>query len=113
MRHTSHKRAAVDEWRDAVIYVAVKKGLKGEDYCQFMRENGAKARQEWWWSGGPREYPDFYKFKKWKLLIYKEKSRTTARLQRLAKTDPGELKRILSLLDRSPRSPKSPRETKA
>ena len=93
----SAKPSALQESQEtaiAVKYAAIRKGLKGPAYCQFVTENHVQTSITWVNKGCPRQYVDAYKRKKFKKLIYQEKSRIAATMRKLDMTNPARFVRI-------------------
>ncbi len=95
MLDAKRDRDEADEKRDAIIFAAIKEGLKGRDYCSFLDERDCSPSPVWL-----RRWPEnyctaHYKSKEWARRIAKEKNRFKDRMKRLSSD---ELERILGLL---------------
>jgi hypothetical protein len=106
------KRNPIDDKKAAVIFSAIKAGRRGEEYCEFLRENGIRTSLNPWAKGNcPREYTEAYRVPRWKRLIHQEKSRFKTKMEELEQRNRSELDRIMasirstqSRLETSPRS---------
>ncbi|MGD0974598.1 MAG: hypothetical protein ABR866_10945 [Candidatus Korobacteraceae bacterium] len=89
-------RSEFDERRDAIIFTAIKSGLKGRDYCRFLDSHHCAPCPGWERKyGWPETYLSAYASSKWTRRITLEKNRAKRRMDKLS---PGELKRILGHL---------------
>jgi hypothetical protein len=82
------KSNPIDDKKAAVIFLAIKTGRRGEEYCEFLRENGIRTSLNPWAKGNcPREYTEAYRVPRWKRLIHQEKSRFKTRMEELVETE--------------------------
>jgi hypothetical protein len=99
----TRKRSSREERRDAIRFLAIKQGLKGMSYCQFLHEQKIGPPVEWVSDGCPTSYPEAYKKKPWQQKIQDEKYRAGVKLRRMEENEPGELKKLLGIAERATR----------
>jgi hypothetical protein len=97
---TTYKRADKVCFRQGVIFRAIEAGLKGLEYCNFLRDNGLTT--PWTAEGCPESYPlayerPFPRGRRWQQLIRSEKSRHNTLRSKLERAAPSELRRILEI----------------
>jgi hypothetical protein len=65
--------------RDAVIFGAILKQLKGMKYCAFLQQHGVKPK---WSDPGPAGYPTGYQLgEPWRKKVQDEKTRAKQRME--------------------------------
>jgi hypothetical protein len=100
------KRSSREERRDAIRFLAIKQGLRGILYCQFLHDNKMGPPIDWVSDGCPTSYPEAYKAAKgtpWRQRIQDEKYRAGRKLQYIEANKPEKLKQLLGIISRPTR----------
>ena len=91
------ERSVSDQKRDAIVFTAIRMGLRGRRYCQFLDDNHCDPLLDWMKYGWPESYREaYFKGGKWLVRIHQEKNRAKKRMQQLSDE---ELKGILALFN--------------
>lgn len=102
------RRSDKRSFRLGVMFEAIKSGKRGLDYCNFLSENGLTTPESWRGDSCPESYPLAYQRggrpgNLYRKFIRSEKCRSGRLRSRLELEDPAELRRILSIANRTPR----------
>lgn len=98
----TYKRSDKKCFRQGVIFKALEAGLEGQDYANFLRDNGLTTPDSWRGDGCPESYSLAYmrpgrKGNDWRRKIHKEKTRHDTLYSKLERENPAELCRILDI----------------
>ncbi|MFI5089161.1 MAG: hypothetical protein ACHP7P_03785 [Terriglobales bacterium] len=89
-RHREPSR--LSQYRDAVMFLAIKAGKKAMGYCEFIHGHGIHPGPDWVSDGCPKTYPTAYLDKRWRQRINDEKYRAGVRMEKMA---PDEVDKLL------------------
>lgn len=83
--------------RDAVMFAAISRGLRGLRYCRFIQEHKISPPPDWVSAGCPKTYPEAHEVgQPWQKRIQDEKHRASVRMQYMEQRDPKYLEALLS-----------------